>query len=268
MRKIREGFTLIELLVVIAIIAILAALLLPALGQAQSVARLGTCRSNMKAVMTNMELYANDFGGYYIPGMRYFWAGQPVMGSGLQCRNTWPAWVEISWRGKMGPYFANEVNPFKNIANCTLVRSSTYAGGWDSSSNRNNVPGATRGFAKIFTDSVPGAYSGYYFGNRYLFNLHQTAAGGDWTSWCHKDMVVQPGAFPAMAPSNVEQYSRPWGIGAGGGTRQNGNLEYIDFRHDTKANVLFLDGHVSTYERGGSKCVELFRLWNTWLFEE
>ena len=267
MRKIRDGFTLIELLVVIAIIAILAALLLPALGQAQSAARLGTCRSNMKVVMTNMELYANDFGGFYVPGMRY-WPGWAKMGSGVQCKTGWPQWAAISWRGKMGPYFANEVNPFKDIANCQLVRTSRYAGGWDAAGLNNIAPGASRGFAKIFTDSVPGAYGGYYFGNRYLFDWHQTAAGGDWTSWCHKDMVVQPGAFPAMAPSNAEQYSCPYGRGQGGGTRQNGNLEYIDFRHDTKANILFLDGHVSTYERGGSKGVTLFRLWNTWMFEE
>jgi len=78
----RDFFTVIELLVVIAIIALLAAMLLPALANARSQAKMTSCTSNLRQLETAYLMYSNDYHGYLPCGVnmgnRDYWLDDVV----------------------------------------------------------------------------------------------------------------------------------------------------------------------------------------------
>jgi prepilin-type N-terminal cleavage/methylation domain-containing protein len=79
----RSGFTLIELLVVISIIAILAALLMPALAGAMERAKLAQCRSNLRQAGIAFHLYCDDHNDRLPPcGVDPYWISFQYGGRG------------------------------------------------------------------------------------------------------------------------------------------------------------------------------------------
>jgi len=239
MKAMRKGFTLIELLVVIAIIAILAAMLLPALAQAREKARQAGCMNNLKQLGLAIQMYVDDYDGYYMPSYYHpGWSLNSPLGENCQ-----------AWGQTIMPYVGKSSGSIGTSTKLLIFKcpSDNIKRGWSS-------PG---------TDA---------FGiNSYTTNQQVCGGGGSGAGAGYNNsgaIVVRQSRLKALGSTILlwEQHAW-WNMPVYSGRHSPADAPGVTQAHTSKSNYLFCDGHVAPFKYAETKTTNgdyTYPCWSAW----
>jgi len=205
----RSAFTLIELLVVIAIIAILAAMLLPALSAAKQKAWSTSCNSNLHQIALGMRMFADDNNESY-----------PESGGDIPWNTTDATTGKASWSEQIFPYTGST-----NVYNCpgNVQLAPKLQGPFNYFNGCNAAFGASAGFAPVKSVAIlfPAAF----------------VLGGDTAGTKGGPVLFDP------QDADKDDYTQ----NCVGGAAAPALTEYWQI-HSHGQNVMFADGHSQWYK--------------------
>jgi prepilin-type processing-associated H-X9-DG protein/prepilin-type N-terminal cleavage/methylation domain-containing protein len=214
----KQLFTLIELLVVISIIAVLAAMLMPALATARESARSAACQSNLKQISLGFTMYTNDNNGWYP------WAYNSDYDTGYEkCWDYEKESGDWTGNGYIGPYLDENIN----VYGCLTAK----------------------GLHSYDRPITGYAYNASYLGKgKWIWGGTPSSEGDP----ARTVEVKSPSETCLVADSaywsaSDSQYTGNNYLRAPNGSN-NWIGENIHYRHNDKANVAWCDGHVSSEE--------------------
>lgn len=227
MNRIKKAFTLIELLTVIAIIGILAAILIPVVGAVRDSARNAQCISNLRQLGLASSLFENDYG--HLP-----WGIFPDHHGG----GWWP------------------------------IHLIPYVEGQDRLSDRGAWSAVHECPSRVILPQEPGVeYAMTYAANRTIFVVGSEAEGRLDVSPISTEMIQRPsevillgdGTQRTVGDSNSTFNSLPRTgnpreanspLPIGPDTDPSNSGTWPRYRHNGKANFVFVDGHVAAINKG------------------
>ena len=235
-RKHRGGFTLIELLVVIAIIAILAAMLLPALTNAKKKAQQMNCLSNLKQLGLGFMLYKDDFAdvmpadasrtaGWHAEDWIYWW-GDPLHPVGMS---------QIALMIRTGAS--------TNLFRCPMDRDDsdrkTFTPPYGFSYSLNGQKTVTSGLGSSWNGGSGNQWNAYRFSN--IRNpARKIMLAEEPTKNTPDELPPTFTGNPIIDDGRWEAIYRIPAAGGGGNT--------ITVRHRGRGNVNFADGHAQSVD--------------------
>jgi prepilin-type processing-associated H-X9-DG protein/prepilin-type N-terminal cleavage/methylation domain-containing protein len=207
-------FTLIELLVVIAIIAILAAMLLPALGKAKAVSRSIVCTNNLAQINKAGMMYSGDYEEYIVPCYTpdAGWAG---------ALTNWPGMLMTYWG-------VNRTAEFASAQDCPVIV----------------CPDSPDRFGYGHNYRFVGWHS-LTCGPTMIFEKLSAATRPEKTVFVVDNKRIGPGGTDAFAEG--DSYVREPEYA----TNMWANNSHVNFAHNSMANIAWLDGHVSGMRMNG-----------------
>ena len=210
-----KRFTLIELLVVIAIIAILASMLLPALGRARETAKTALCLSNLRQQGLIFRSYLDDSGGYY------------------PCAGVWPQPPYDSW-------------PLA-LLNAGLIGTVSAGGNPDAPDPCAPGPGYFPKAIWRCPAETEAATGGWWVQYQTHYGMNANNFQGSGAIRYRTEVSVTPASssllmLDASYAGGVNSFMVYWPTN--GGNR-------LGFKHSGNLNALYCDGHVVTRPRAG-----------------
>lgn len=127
----RRAFTLIELLVVISIIALLIAILLPALSAARRSSKAMICGSNLRQLGIAQLSYVNDNNGQYTVARHWIWTDRNLPdGTNFNAYRQDPTTVEAVIEGTLFPYVNGSTDIYLCPTAADVLTSDTFPASW------------------------------------------------------------------------------------------------------------------------------------------
>ncbi len=232
----RRLFTLIELLICISIIAILAALLLPALNKSRAMARGITCTNNLRTLGTAASLYAGMNAGRIVPLFASGWKDPYWYNSAQQGGLTYLCLFigksERDWRDMWCP--PKMLCPEVEIRKCMTGSYSQYQG-----CPRISFYGMNATTTSLITSDKFYAHDLRKVKKPSSKLLHAEARGADNNMNSQGNWALQRTSADPLSTAARIAYS-----------------------HNMRANVLFFDGHVASHDP--NTLYNVFQLNNNW----
>ncbi|HAI10627.1 MAG TPA: hypothetical protein DCM28_02915 [Phycisphaerales bacterium] len=252
----RCGFTLIELLVVISIIALLIAILLPALGKARDASRAIQCSANLHQLALVMAAYQADHHEYFVP-----------LGDSFSYQNDWGTNVT---KGRWFNILEKYTDTY-TIFNCPVMNVSR------ASTKVSNVKGENPGSWQDSWGKMPRGRSASGGSCNYAYNTANIGGGIDSTTHPIRNSVMVENALADSGlkakPNNIIMmldgifFSNNAGLPYPS-TNTTQLYWFGRFLHADASNTLFLDGHAKAVRPEGYAMSSGGTSDTTWLLAE